>query len=138
MQSKRKISAYFETRYSIISEGEGDYREKIFFGLRDLNAWDFKRGCPFANIVQEMSNIDDDFNITMKNIYIKYRQSIQAIFNKAVSVGELRTCDTAKLALFTASALEGAVLSAKASSDPQDYIDSVECLIGYICHFESK
>lgn len=129
---KEKIAERFGTRYLAIAQGDGDYLAHFFEGLRDLKQRDFRRGCPVANIVQEMSNIDEDFNMAMKEIYAKFRQSVKIIFDKAVSVGELRSCDTAKLALFTTSTLEGAILSAKASGEPQDYLDCVECLISYI------
>lgn len=129
---KEKISGRFGTRYLEILENEDRFLERFFDGLRDLEQRDFCRGCPLANIVQEMSNIDEDFNATMKEIYAKFRHIIKQIFDKAMSVGELRPCDTTKLALFTVSALEGAILSAKASGNTQDYLDCIECLIGYI------
>ncbi|MDD5052578.1 MAG: TetR/AcrR family transcriptional regulator [Sulfuricurvum sp.] len=135
---KEKIAERFGTRYLAIARGDGDYLKHFFEGLRDLNQRDFRRGCPVANIVQEMSNIDEDFNTAMKEIYAKFRQSVKIIFDKAVSVRELQPCDTTKLALFTTSALEGAILAAKASGDSQDYLDCVECLIGYIESFRKK
>ncbi len=129
---KEKIAERFGTRYRAIAKSDGPYLEQFFEGLRDLNARDFKRGCPVANIVQEMSNIDDDFNRLMKSIYTAFRLNVKRIFDRAVKAGELRPCDTAKLALFTTVTLEGAILAAKASGDTQDYIDAIEMLIGYI------
>jgi TetR/AcrR family transcriptional repressor of nem operon len=129
---KEKISERFGTRYVEILDNENRFLERFFDGLRDLEQRDFRRGCPLANIVQEMSNIDEDFNATMKEIYAKFRHIIKQIFDKAMSVGELRPCDTTKLALFTVSAFEGAILSAKASGNTQDYLDCIECLISYI------
>lgn len=96
---------------------------------------DFKRGCPIANLVQEMSNIDDDFNATMKEIYGKFRLSLKAIFERAAKEGELKRGDSTKLALFATSALEGALLADKASGNPQDYVDCVESLIDYLESF---
>jgi TetR/AcrR family transcriptional regulator, transcriptional repressor for nem operon len=129
---EEKIAERFGTRYLAIAEGDGEYLETFFRGLRDLTQRDFKRGCPVANIVQEMSNIDEDFNSLMKSIYFAFRQGIKTIYDRAVEAKELRPCDTAKLALFTTAALEGAILAAKASGEPQDYLDCVESLIGYI------
>jgi TetR/AcrR family transcriptional repressor of nem operon len=100
--------------------------------LRDGNIRDFKRGCPLANLVQEMSNIDEDFDRTLKVIYAQFRKVLKSIYDAAVIAGEMRECNTRKLALFTVSLLEGALLSAKASGDSKDYFDSVEMLIGYI------
>jgi TetR/AcrR family transcriptional repressor of nem operon len=129
---QEKIAERFGTRYRTITEGDGKYLETFFRGLRDLTQRDFKRGCPIANIVQEMSNIDEDFNNLMKAIYAAFRLGIKTIYDRAITAGELRACDTDKLALFTTAALEGAILAAKASGEPQDYLDSVEMLIGYI------
>lgn len=93
---------------------------------------DFKRGCSIANIVQEMSNIDEEFNTLMKSIYGAFRANIKAIFDKAIEVGEMNPCDTTKLALFTTSTIEGAILAAKASGNAQDYSDVIEELIAHI------
>lgn len=129
---QEKIAERFGTRYRSIAEGDGEYLETFFRGLRDLTQRDFKRGCPVANIVQEMSNIDEDFNTLMKSIYAAFRLGVKTIYDRALMAGELRECDTDKLALFTIVALEGAILAAKASGEPQDYLDSVEMLISYI------
>lgn len=129
---QEKIAQRFGMRYRIIAEGNGDYLENFFRILRDLTQRDFKRGCPVANIVQEMSNIDEDFNTLMKSIYASFRLVIKMIYDRAIEAGEMKSCETDKLALFTVVTLEGAILSAKASGDSQDYVDSIECLIGYI------
>lgn len=132
-----KIAERFGTRYLAIAQGNGDYLAHFSEGLRDLNQRDFTRGCPVANIVQEMSNIDEDFNSLTKSIYAEYRLRIKTIYDRAVEAGELRACDTDKLALFTISTFEGAVLSVKATGEPQDYIDSIEMLIEYIEGFKN-
>jgi TetR/AcrR family transcriptional repressor of nem operon len=129
---KEKIAERFGTRYRAIIEGEGAYLETFFRSLRDISARDFKRGCPLANLVQEMSNLDEDFDRTLKVIYAQFRGVLKSIYDAAVDAGEMKVCDTDKLALFSVVVLEGAVLSAKASGDPQDYLDAVEVLIGYI------
>jgi TetR/AcrR family transcriptional repressor of nem operon len=129
---KEKIAERFATRYQAIKESEGRYLEQFYAMLRDGNIRDFKRGCPLANLVQEMSNIDEDFDRTLKVIYAQFRKVLKSIYDAGVVAGEMRECDTRKLALFTVSLLEGALLSAKASGDSKDYFDSVEMLIGYI------
>ncbi|MCJ7765506.1 MAG: TetR/AcrR family transcriptional regulator [Thiovulaceae bacterium] len=135
---QEKIAERFGTCYHTVAEGESAYMETFFKGLRDLKSHDFKRGCPVANIVQEMSNIDEDFNRLMKQIFAEFRLGIKTIFDRAVAAGELRACDTDKLALFTTVALEGAILAAKASGEPRDYLDSVEMLIAYIENFTNQ
>lgn len=135
---KQKMEERFENFYKNIAAQESDILPKFYILIRDTNRRDFKRGCPIANLVQEMSNIDEDFNQTMSNIYAAFRLHVKAIFDKAVALGEMRETDTAKLALFTTSALEGAILAAKASGNQQDYVDAVECLFGYIESFKSE
>lgn len=134
---QEKIAERFGTRYRTIAEAEADYLENFFHILRDLTQRDFKRGCPVANIVQEMSNIDEDFNTLMKSIYASFRLVVKMIYDRAVEAGEMRDCDTDKLALFTVVTLEGAILSAKASGDSTDYVDTVEMLIEYIETFKN-
>ena len=48
----------------------------------------------------------------------------------------MKECDTTKLALYIASTLEGAILSAKASGNVQDYLDVVDILSSYILSFK--
>jgi TetR/AcrR family transcriptional regulator, transcriptional repressor for nem operon len=129
---KEKIAERFATRYRAITESEGAYLEQFYAMLRDGNIRDFKRGCPLANLVQEMSNIDEDFDRTLKVIYAQFRKILKSIYDSAIRAGEMKECDTRQLALFSVALLEGALLSAKASGNSQDYFDSVEMLISYI------
>lgn len=122
----------FDERYGYIDTCSKGVLKSFFERLRDTSTRDFKRGCPIANVVQEMSNIDEEFNTLMKSIYGAFRSNVKAIFDKAVEVGELKPCNTTKLALFTTSTLEGAILSAKATGNVQDYVDVVEELIEHI------
>lgn len=122
-------------KYNYVKTSTSGLLEEFYTRLRDTSVRDFKRGCPIANIVQEMSNIDEDFNALMQSIYGAFRANVKAIFDKAVEVGEMNPCDTTKLALFTTSTIEGAILAAKASGNAQDYVDVIEELIE---HIESK
>ena len=119
-------------KYRYVETYTSGFLEEFFTRLRDTSAQDFKRGCPIANIVQEMSNIDEDFNTLMKSIYGAFRANIKAILDKAIEVGEMKPCDTTKLALFITSTIEGAILAAKASGNAQDYVDVIEELIEHI------
>jgi TetR/AcrR family transcriptional repressor of nem operon len=79
-----------------------------------------------------MSNVDPDFNALMKSIYETFRMNIKTILDKAVQNKELKNCNTEKLALFIASALEGAILAAKATGNECDYTDVVDEIIEYM------
>jgi len=122
----------FNERYGYVKSCETGYLEEFYTRLRDTSARDFKRGCPIANVVQEMSNIDMDFNVLMKSIYEVFRANVKTILDKAIEAKEMKACDTIKLALFITSTLEGAILAAKASGNEQDYVDVIEELIEHI------
>nr|WP_226805634.1 TetR family transcriptional regulator C-terminal domain-containing protein [Aliarcobacter butzleri] len=106
--------------------------------IKDTTKRDFKKGCPIANVIQEMSNIDEDFKVLMEHIYQAFRQNIKDILDKAIEKKEMKECDTTKLALYIASTLEGAILSAKASGNIQDYLDVIDILSSYLLTFKKS
>lgn len=125
---KEKMEARFADRYGQIAKMSGGYIDALFETLQDTSFRDFRRGCPLANIVQEMSNLDDDFNKLSKEFYRNFRASIQRVLDKALSANELRPCDTASLALFVTVVVEGAILAAKATGEIEDYLSAIERL----------
>lgn len=127
-----KMRARFSERYESLVAQEGDYLSRFFEVLKDTTLRDFERGCPLANLVQEMSNLDAEFNAALKAIYADFRLSIKKILDCAVTTGELKACDTDKLALFFIVVLEGAIMSVKASGESQDYLDAIKILEVYI------
>ena len=130
-----KISERFFERYGRILELKSGYLEEFMKGVKDTTGRDFNRGCPIANLVQEMSNLDEDFNKSMKFIYSEFRRFIKEILDKAIEAKEMNHCDTTKMALFITATLEGAILAAKASADVQDYVDTIEILEEYLRQF---
>ena len=135
---REKIYERFMQRNSQILELETGILEAFIKSLKDTSQRDFKRGCPIANIVQEMSNIDEDFKILMEEIYYAFRNNIKNILDKAIEKNEMEKCDTTKLALYIASTIEGAILSTKATGNIQDYVDVVDILTDYIMSFYKK
>lgn len=129
---EEKILQKFSERYAYVETYEKGCLEEFFRRLKDTSERDLARGCPIANVVQEMSNVDIDFHTLMKSIYKTFQAHIKTILDKAVQTKELQPCDTSKMALFITSTLEGAILSAKASGEEQDYLDVIEELIKYI------
>lgn len=123
-----KMAERFAVRYF----AKKPYLDTLFAMLHDTSIRDFKRGCPLANLVQEMSNLDEDFDAVLKRIYADFRNSLQVIYDHAIKNSELAPCDTSKLALFTVVTIEGAILSAKASGDDKDYSNAIEMLEIYV------
>lgn len=133
---KEKIYEQFVQRYSSIIALESGYLEAFIKSIKDTTNRDFNKGCPIANIVQEMSNIDEDFKVLMEEIYQTFRKNIKDILDLAIKKDEMKECDTTKLALYIASTIEGAILSAKATGNIQDYIDVIDILSSYILSFK--
>jgi TetR/AcrR family transcriptional repressor of nem operon len=133
---KEKIYERFVQRYSSIIALESGYLEAFIKSIKDTTNRDFNKGCPIANIVQEMSNIDEDFKVLMEEIYQTFRKNIKDILDLAIKKDEMKECDTTKLALYIASTIEGAILSAKATGNIQDYFDVIDILSSYILSFK--
>lgn len=133
---QERVSARNLEKYGKILELKSGYLEEFIKTLKDTEVRDFRRGCPIANLIQEMSNLDEDFDHTMKSIYEEFRDYIQRILQKAIDVKEMKECDTEKLALFIVSTVEGAILSAKASGDVKDYEDTVDILISMLWQYK--
>ncbi|MGB5920127.1 TetR/AcrR family transcriptional regulator, partial [Arcobacter sp.] len=125
---QEKIYTKFQERYESILTLDSGYLEALIEQLKDTSQRDFNKGCPIANIVQEMSNIDEEFKVIMEKIYYTFRKSIKNILDIAIEKEEMKECDTNKLALYIASTLEGAILSAKATQNLQDYSDVIDML----------
>jgi len=129
---KEKLSERFIKRYATILQYESNILNELFKVLNDISLKDFKKGCPLANIVQEMSNLDVDFDAMSKGFYEDLKKCFKDILDKAVLLKELKSCDTQKLALYITVVVEGAILATKATGNEKDYLDSIECLQEYI------
>jgi TetR/AcrR family transcriptional repressor of nem operon len=129
---KEKLSDRFTKRYATILQYESNILDELFKVLNDISLKDFKKGCPLANIVQEMSNLDVDFDAMSKGFYEDLKKCFKDILDKAILLKELKSCDTQKLALYITVVVEGAILATKATGNEKDYLDSIECLQEYI------
>ena len=129
---KEKLSERFTKRYATILAYESNILDELFKVLNDISLRDFKKGCPLANIVQEMSNLDEDFDAMSKGFYEDLKKCFKDILDKAILLKELKSCDTQKLALYITVVVEGAILATKATGNEKDYLDSIECLQEYI------
>ena len=129
---KEKLSDRFTKRYATILQYESNILNELFKVLNDISLRDFKKGCPLANIVQEMSNLDVDFDAMSKGFYEDLKKCFKDILDKAILLKELKSCDTQKLALYITVVVEGAILATKATGNEKDYLDSIECLQEYI------
>ena len=124
---KEKMENRFSTRYESLLQNDSN--------IMDLSLRDFNKGCPLANMVQEMSNLDSDFDAISKMFYQNLRAVMKAILDKAIELKELKQCDSSKLALYITVVVEGGILASKATGDANDYLQSIECLKEHLDSF---
>lgn len=123
-----KSKEIFGQKYEAIVNGNAPYLEnfeKMLIESYDLIS---QRGCPLANLIQEMSNHDKEFEILLNKQYDGLRNIIENIIIKAVENNELSSKDTKELSLFILSTIEGNILTAKAFKDRNIYIRNTKYL----------
>jgi TetR/AcrR family transcriptional regulator, transcriptional repressor for nem operon len=127
-----KSEEKFGQHYESIVNGEIPYLEN--FEKMLIESYDLicHKGCPLANLIQEMSNNDEDFEILLKNKYDGLRNIIENIIIKAIDNNELSTTDTKELSLFILSCIEGNILTAKAFKDRNIYEKHIKYLFDYL------
>lgn len=127
-----KSKEIFGREFELIVNGELPYLEnfeKMLIKSYDLIS---KRGCPLANLIQEMSNHDKDFEVLLKNKYDELRNMIENIIKKAIENNELYATDTKDLSLFILSFIEGNILTAKAFKDKNIYEKNIKYLFNHL------
>lgn len=122
-----KSEEIFGQKYKEILDGNGAYLENFEKTL--ITMYEFApRGCPLANLIQEMSNNDEEFDILLKNKYLALKSIIEVILKKAVENNELITSNINDLSLFVLSGIEGAILSAKTFKDKRMFEKNIHYL----------
>lgn len=127
-----KSKEIFGQKYESIVNGDAPYLDNFENML--INSYDLisQRGCPLANLIQEMSNHDKDFETLLKNKYDGLRNIIENILIKAIENNEFTTKDTKNLSLFILSCIEGNILTAKAFKDKSIYEKNIKDLFHYL------
>jgi TetR/AcrR family transcriptional regulator, transcriptional repressor for nem operon len=123
-----KSEEIFGQKYKDVLNGNAPYLENFEKTLNESFNFLSPRGCPLANLIQEMSNNDEDFDILLKNKYQGLKNIIEKILKKAIENNELISDNTDDLSLFLLSGIEGAILSAKTFKDKQMFEKNIHYL----------
>lgn len=90
-------------------------------------------GCPFNNLINEMSPIDEGFRTRLQHILVDWHQGIIEGIRRGQRNGSVRDdLDPEAAAAFVISSVEGAVGLAKAQQSPQFYEAAVRGLHAYL------
>ncbi len=122
------LAAIDEKLKGFLSADEAPFVENLLAHLRRFAQGDMGRGCPFANLIQEMSNLDEDFYAKLHEIFLENKAGAKATLDRAVAANELKACDTQKLASMIFMVIEGGFLGAKIARDRAEYLQAVEAV----------
>ena len=94
-------------------------------------------GCPVNNLAQEMSPLDEKFRQSLEKIYVAWRETMAAAFDRGIKAGKVRKdVSPPKVAAFIVAAQAGMAGTAKNTQDEAllsqtgqalfDYLDSLK------------
>ena len=90
-------------------------------------------GCPFNNLTQEMSPIDEGFRTRLQGILDEWRHTLAAAFERGKASGKVRVdVNTPAAAIFFISAFEGLIGMGKASQSSVLYEQGLRGLVEYL------
>lgn len=90
-------------------------------------------GCPLNNLMQEMSNIDEDFRQHLRTIVTCWQQRIAALLHQAQSQAQIRPdVDCGTTALFIVAAWEGTASIAKNLQSTQVFTAAMQQLTQFV------
>jgi TetR/AcrR family transcriptional repressor of nem operon len=91
-----------------------DAYQQIFEGM------DLCCGCPIGNLMQEMSDLSDDFRKKVGDVYSRMQDFIAQLLEEARSRGDLSPeADPAKTAQFIMNSWEGAIMHMKLAKNSE-------------------
>lgn len=90
-------------------------------------------GCPFNNLAQEMSPIDEGFRTRLQGILDDWRHTLAAALERGKANAKVREdINTPAAAIFIISALEGVIGMGKASQSSTLYEQGLRGLVEYL------
>lgn len=118
IEEKHKVR--IENFWQELKECEENILETLIHILkgRDKN---FKNGCPLGNILQECSNLDEDFVKVIDEILTLWEELFKEALTKAIEKEEIKEIDVDEVALFLIALYEGALLLSKKSASSKEY-----------------
>ena len=96
-------------------------------------------GCPFNNLINEMSPVDEGFRRRLQNILDDWREGIERGLKQGQSRGSVRRdVEPAAAAAFIISAIEGSIGMAKTNQSREFLEAGMRGLIDYLEHLRPR
>jgi len=99
-----------------------DIIDTLLLIVKDTCKFNFIKGCPLNNLIQELSPSDTEFRIALEDVYLHFENMIKIALDKAIETKEIKKCNTKELSMFIVALIEGALITAKKSQNEQNYL----------------
>ncbi|HLP95510.1 MAG TPA: TetR/AcrR family transcriptional regulator [Saprospiraceae bacterium] len=94
---------------------------------------DIALGCPLNNLIQEMSPLDEDFRLRMRNIVEAIQESVAGALQRGKAGGFIREdVDCKAVSRFFFSTIEGSYSMAKVSKQKEAFVTNMGLLTAYL------
>lgn len=124
-----KVIKYnLSNKYSSLLSAEENIIDELLSIIKDTSKFDFIKGCPLNNLIQELSPSDEEFKNTLENVYLHFENIIELALDRAIEIKEIKQCDTKELSMYIVALIEGALITAKKSQNKQNYLTVIKQL----------
>ena len=90
-------------------------------------------GCPLNNLAQEMSPLDEKFRQSLEKIYVAWRETMAAAFDRGIKAGKVRKdVSPPKVAAFIVAAQAGMAGTAKNTQNEALLLQTSQALFDYL------
>ena len=107
------------------------------FMKEEIESGRLVQGCPLNNLAQEMSPLDEGFRHRIENVYVAWREGLEAAFARGIKAGKVRKdISPRNVAAFVVAAQTGIIGTVKNSQSGElmkragealfDYLDSLK------------
>jgi TetR/AcrR family transcriptional regulator, transcriptional repressor for nem operon len=91
------------------------------------------QGCPLNNLAQEMSPLDETFRKRIENVYVTWRECLEAALTRGIKAGRVRKdISPRNVAAFVVAAQAGIIGTAKNAQSEELMKQAGEALFGYL------
>lgn len=115
---KNNLSIKYDTLLTI----EQNIINELLSIIKDTSKFNFIKGCPLNNLIQELSPSDKEFKNALESVYLHFENIIKIALDKAIFIKEIKECNTKELSMFIVALIEGALITAKKSQNEQNYL----------------
>ena len=112
-------------KFAPLALTEKDVMNTFFDSLQECG-FDFNKGCPMNNLIQELSPIDEDFKQALEKTYTKYEFLLEEIVKQAMIKDGLNIENSKNFAAFILICIEGGLGASKKSQDRVYYDNAMK------------